>query len=51
MLAMYSATALTQNPTTNSTKGFIASLTNKKIYTLLKSNKNAKIKQYNQYYL
>jgi hypothetical protein len=32
-------------------KGFIASVTNKKAFYLLKTNKNASVTEYNQYFI
>jgi hypothetical protein len=53
MLAMYSESPLNQNANKSghNSKGFIASVTNKKVFYLLKSNKNARIAEYNDYYL
>jgi hypothetical protein len=52
MLAMYSEKPLSLNEKNDhNNKGFIASVSNQKVFYLLKSNKNARYTEYNEYYL
>jgi hypothetical protein len=51
MLAMYSERALKEKDTLNTGKGFVSSVSNRKTYSLLAKDKNARLTEYNQYYI
>jgi hypothetical protein len=51
MLAMYSERPLTQQGTLNNGKGFVASVTNKTTYGLVRNTQNARLTEYNTYYI
>jgi hypothetical protein len=51
MLAMYSETPLQKGETLNTGKGFVASVTNRRPFYLVKIDKTARLTEYNNYYI
>jgi hypothetical protein len=49
LLAMYSEKALKYTDSINKESGFVASVTNGKVFHLVKTNKTASLTEYNQY--
>jgi hypothetical protein len=51
MLAMYSEWPLKADGPRNTGKGFVASVTNRRPFYMVKNDKTARLTEYNQYYI